>query len=223
MASIVAPFGASLQTASAPAKVAPAVMPTKMPSFWASCLLQCIASAPAMVMMRSISFMSTASPVSFGMKSGLQPCIGCGLNAGCGAAGEPSGLRSCSVPLRQHRRVRRLADDDLGVRPFLAEHARDALERAAGAEAGHPVVEPLAGEIVDDLARRGARMHVGIGLVLELARQEPAVRRRRARSALLTMPMPRSAAGVSTTLAPRKRISLRRSTLKVSAIVTTSG
>ena len=29
----------------------------------------------------------------------------------------------------------------------------------------------------------------------------------------LTMPMPRSAAGVSTTLAPRKRISLRRSTL----------
>ena len=41
--------------------------------------------------------------------------------------------------------------------------------------------------------------------------------------ALLTMPMPRSAAGVSTTLAPRKRISLRRSTLNGSAMVTTRG
>ena len=41
--------------------------------------------------------------------------------------------------------------------------------------------------------------------------------------ALVTMPMPRSAAGVITTLAPRKRISLRRSTLKGSAMVTTSG
>ena len=38
--------------------------------------------------------------------------------------------------------------------------------------------------------------------------------------AFATMPMPRCAAGVSTTLAPRNRISLRRSTLKVSAMVT---
>src|SRR5687767_12892253 len=37
------------------------------------------------------------------------------------------------------------------------------------------------------------------------------------------MPMARSDAGVITTLAPRKRISLRRSTLKLSAMVTTSG
>ena len=41
--------------------------------------------------------------------------------------------------------------------------------------------------------------------------------------ALRTMPVPRSAAGVMMTFAPRKRISLRRSTLNVSAIVTTSG
>ena len=52
-----------------------------------------------MGMMRLITPMSTASPVSFGMKSGLQPCIGCGFNAGLALAGEPSGLRSCGVPL----------------------------------------------------------------------------------------------------------------------------
>ena len=40
----VAPLGASSQIRSALAKVAPAVIPTKIPSF-ASCLLQCIASA----------------------------------------------------------------------------------------------------------------------------------------------------------------------------------
>ena len=41
--------------------------------------------------------------------------------------------------------------------------------------------------------------------------------------AFTTMPKPRCACGVSTTLAPRKRSSLRRSTLKLSAMVTTSG
>ena len=41
--------------------------------------------------------MSTASAVIFGMKSGLQPCIGCGLNEGCGFAGVPSGLRYCGI------------------------------------------------------------------------------------------------------------------------------
>ena len=42
-------------------------------------------------------------------------------------------------------------------------------------------------------------------------------------TALASMPLPFSAAGVSTTRAPRKRSSLRRSTLKLSAMVTTSG
>ena len=42
-------------------------------------------------------------------------------------------------------------------------------------------------------------------------------------TAFFTMPVPRSAAGVRTTLAPRNRMSLRRSTLNESAMVTTSG
>jgi hypothetical protein len=42
-------------------------------------------------------------------------------------------------------------------------------------------------------------------------------------TALLTIATARPLPGVSTTLAPRKRISLRRSTLNCSAIVTTSG
>jgi len=37
------------------------------------------------------------------------------------------------------------------------------------------------------------------------------------------MPEPRSAAGESTTLAPRAFISLRRSTLKLSAMMATNG
>ena len=46
-----------------------------------------------------MTFMSTASAVSLGMKSGVQPCMGCGLNAGWAADAEPSGLRCCGVPL----------------------------------------------------------------------------------------------------------------------------
>src|SRR3984885_13429592 len=42
-------------------------------------------------------------------------------------------------------------------------------------------------------------------------------------TAFATMPVPRPAAGVITTLAPRNRINFRRSTLNVSAMVTTSG
>ena len=129
-----------------------------------------------MWMIRSITFMSTASAVSFGMKSGVQPCIGCGLKAGWAADGEPSGLRSCVIPLAISGASSGSQTHDLGVRHFLGEHARHALQRAAGAVAGHPVVELLALEVVDDLARRGARMDVGVGLVLELAGQEPAVR-----------------------------------------------
>jgi hypothetical protein len=49
--------------------------------------------------MRSITPRSTASPVIFGMKSGLQPCIGCGFHTGFATAGEPSAFRSCFVPL----------------------------------------------------------------------------------------------------------------------------
>ena len=65
-------------------------------------------------------------------------------------------------------------------------------------------------------------MHVGVGLVLELAGEEPAVRLGELLG-LVDHAGGAPAAGVSTTLAPRKRISLRRSTLKLSAMVTTSG
>ena len=92
------PFGA-LQTSQRAAKVAPDLMPTKMPFLLARATTHLHRVRRGIVMMRSITFMSTASPVSFGMKSGLQPCIGCGFKAGCGAAGEPSALRSCCVPL----------------------------------------------------------------------------------------------------------------------------
>jgi hypothetical protein len=216
-----APFGASRATCSAPAKVAPAVMPTKMPSFCASSWLHRIASAPGIVMMRSITFMSTASPVSFGMKSGLQPCIGCGLKAGCGAAGVPSGLRSCacrwSASARRPARTRR---SWCPAAPWRARARRPSACRRCRSRS--PSSRASRRRSRDDLARRGARVHVGIGLVLELAGQEPAVRLGQL-DRLLDHARPRSAAGVRTTLAPRKRISLRRSTLNVSAMVTTSG
>ena len=98
------------------------------------------------------------------------------LERGMGAAGEPSALRACSMPLPSSCASSGSQTMILVSGTLLREHARDALQRAAGAVAGHPVVELLALEVVDDLARRGARMHVGVGLVLELARQEPAVR-----------------------------------------------
>jgi hypothetical protein len=76
----------------------------------------------------------------------------------------------------EDRRVVGLDDDDPGPRGSRLEHAGDALERAAGAEAGDPVVEPELGEVLQDLDRRRARVDLGVGLVLELAGHEPAVR-----------------------------------------------
>ena len=64
----------------------------------------------------------------------------------------------------------------LRLGPLLAQHARHALERAARAVARDQVVEPLAREVVEDLRRRRARVHVGVGFVLELPAEEPAVR-----------------------------------------------
>jgi hypothetical protein len=71
MQSTVPPFGASAHTRKAPANVAPAVMPTKIPSFCAKSRLQRSASALGMGMIRSMTCISTASAVSFGMKSGV--------------------------------------------------------------------------------------------------------------------------------------------------------
>ena len=71
--------------------------------------------------------------------------------------------------------VVRLTRDDLGVGPLLLEYPGHALERASGPEAGHPVVERLVLEILQDLLGGGLRVHVGVGLVLELSGEKPAM------------------------------------------------
>src|ERR1044071_5576095 len=58
----------------------------------------------------------------------------------------------------QERRVVGLANNDLGLRPFLLQHARNALQRATGPHPGDPIIEPLAFEILEDLDRRGPGM-----------------------------------------------------------------
>src|SRR3974377_283987 len=113
MARLVSPSLALLHTSVATAKVPPAVMSTKIPSSCASERLHFIASAPAMVITRLITPVSMASAVSFGMKSGLQPCIGWGLNRGLGLAGEPSGLRSCCEP-----------EEAIGASIFKTRHSK---------------------------------------------------------------------------------------------------
>ena len=81
------------------------------------------------------------------MKSGVQPCIGCGLKAGMRRRRRAVRLARLLDAAAEQLRVLRLADDDLGVGHLLGQHARHALQRAAGAVAGHPVVELLALEV----------------------------------------------------------------------------
>ncbi len=74
------------------------MIPTKIPSLRARSWLQRIASAPAIASRSSNRCSSMASPVIQGMKSGVQPCMGWGFQAGCLAAGAWSGLRACGWP-----------------------------------------------------------------------------------------------------------------------------
>src|SRR6202021_3503821 len=67
------------------------------------------------------------------------------------------------------------ADDDLRAGTLPSQNAADSLQRAAGAVAGHPKVERVAGEVVDNFARGGAGVEIRIGFVLELPRHEPAM------------------------------------------------
>src|ERR1700733_5753794 len=92
-----------------------------------------------------------------------------------GLSGRTVGQALLLDPGLEQRRVRGFADDDLRLRALLSEYAADPLQRAAGAIAGHPKVEPVVGEVVDDFARGGAGMKVRIGFVLELPCHEPAV------------------------------------------------
>ena len=109
------------------------------------------------------------------MKSGVQPWIGCGSQAGWLAAGAPSSARSCGASAADELRVGRLAENDARFRPLAAQHFGDAGDGSAGAIAGHEPVEPRSGEIIDDFARGRRFVNGGVGLGLELAREKPAI------------------------------------------------
>ena len=96
---MVLPFSACLAISIAPASVAPPEIPTKMPSSVARARDSLSASAPLTGTMSSIVSAVAASSVSFGMKSGLQPCMRWGRNSGWLSTGLPSLSRSCGMPL----------------------------------------------------------------------------------------------------------------------------
>ncbi len=99
-------------TRRAPANVAPAVMPTKILSCCAKSRLHRSTSAFAIGMMRWMTFMSTASAVSFGMKSGVQPLLGVGFEGRVGGGGGPVG-----VALLRNFRFRTMARPAARTRP----------------------------------------------------------------------------------------------------------
>ena len=68
-------------------------------------------------------------------------------------------------------------EHDLGVRARRLERAADTLERSAGAVAGDEVVQLLTREILQDLGPGGGRVERGVGVVLKLRAEEPAVLR----------------------------------------------
>src|SRR3546814_9941020 len=78
----------------------------------------------------------------------------------------------------QQRGHGRLGGGDLYLRARHAQHVGHAGEGAAGAPAGDEMVQAPAGEVAQDLRGRGLAVVGGIGLVLELPGEEPAVRRR---------------------------------------------
>ena len=162
MQRMFAPFGASAATFRAPANVAPAVMPTKMPSLRASSPLH----------LMPFGARDVNDPVDHLHVDGVcgqlrdevwRPALhGMRLEGRVGRGRRSVGIALLLLAAAEQLRVLGLAEHDLGVGHFLGEHARDALQRSAGAVAGHPVVELLALEVVDDLARRGAGMDVGL-------------------------------------------------------------
>ena len=87
----------------------------------------------------------------------------------------PSEPRACANAAAQKRRIVRLANDDLGFRPFLLQHPCNALERAARAHAGDPIVKPVALEVLENFDGGGLGMEVRVRFVLELPAEEPAM------------------------------------------------
>ena len=166
------------------------------------------------------AFEATASPVSFAMKSGLT-LHGMRLPAWM------SGLcRAVCIALllnsaRQHRRIVGLADHDLRLRPLLSQHARHAFQRSAGAESRHPVIEPF--------ALKSFRISCAVGgsacrhsLRSKLACVVPAVLFGQFHCLVDHAHRAGRSRGHNH-LGAEKRISLRRSMLNVSAMVTTRG
>ena len=109
MQSTLEPGAAVSQISNAPASVAPPEMPVRIPSLYASSCDSRIASLLLTGTIRSISPAATASWVSFGMKSGAQPCTMCGRklgwlsvsHSGCGislpSSGELSGSHTTTL------------------------------------------------------------------------------------------------------------------------------
>ncbi len=116
-----------------------------------------------------------ASWASLGMKSGLQPCWGCGVQDGVAGGGGVVGVVGLREAARDHGGGVGFAENDFCVGAFVGQDAGDAFEGSSGAEAGDPIVEGLAFEVAEDLLRGGAGVEVGVGLVGELAGEEPAV------------------------------------------------
>mmetsp|Transcript_37148 Transcript_37148/g.63798 ORF Transcript_37148/g.63798 Transcript_37148/m.63798 type:complete len:328 (-) Transcript_37148:658-1641(-) len=97
IASITEPSGARLATSSAAHIVPPPEIPVSIPSSRASLCATCMAPAEGTAC-SSPKSSGGASPSTFGIKSGDQPWIGCGLKAGCVPTGEPSAFRSVGMP-----------------------------------------------------------------------------------------------------------------------------
>src|SRR5262245_21813885 len=68
-----------------------------------------------------------------------------------------------------------LTEDYSRVRTFLTQYSGDAGDRATGAIARDPVVQPLTSEISQNFAGSGMLMHLGVVGGFKLVRQEPAI------------------------------------------------
>ncbi|MEO5669238.1 MAG: hypothetical protein ABIR26_00980 [Ramlibacter sp.] len=156
------------------------------------------------------------------MKSGDQPCIRWGRKWGWLTA-EPSGAGGGdAMPLRS---TGELSGSQTTMRVRGAPRRRVRPTPSSVPPVPLPVTKWVSG-----LSEKSARISGPVvrSWMVALAslsncrgRNQPCVCASSA--ALATMPLPFCQAGVSTTLAPRKRINRRRSTLKFSAITITSG
>src|SRR5215212_11089415 len=68
-----------------------------------------------------------------------------------------------------------LTEDYFRVRTFLTQYSGDARDRATGAIAGDPVVQPLTSEISQNFAGGGILVHLRVVGSFKLVRQEPAI------------------------------------------------